>query len=283
MLIIAINLNLNPVMKTKKIIACFLLLVSLFTMPRRSYAWGAQGHRLIVETALSLITPKAQQKVLNALGAKYSSDLAAVWMDSVRINNIYKYKYMKNWHFINMEANQTYPQVANHNDVVYNLQRVMDAFNQKKKLSADSLKQNLRILFHLMGDITQPLHCGYKSDIGGNTELVSTPKYNMAGNTLHHVWDDILIDEGHISQQVLLTYCKGLTAAQLTKVKQGNATSWMQQSRSYLPAVYACHPKKKGTTVLTLKYLDGNVPVAKQQLSYAAVRLADVLQRYFGS
>ncbi|MDB5157395.1 MAG: nuclease [Mucilaginibacter sp.] len=270
-------------MKTKKLIACFFLSISILGLPHRSYSWGAQGHRLIVETALSLISPKAKQKVLAALGTKYSSDLAAVWMDSVRINKIYKYKYMKNWHFLNMETNQTYPQVANHNDVVFNLQRVMDAFNQKKKLSSDSLKQNLRILFHLMGDITQPLHCGYGSDLGGNLDMVSTPKYDMKGNNLHHVWDDVMIDEGHINQQVLLTYCNSLTAAQSTAVKQGNATSWMQQSRSYLPAVYACHLKKKRVTVLTLKYLDGNVPVVKKQLSYAAIRLADVLQRYFGS
>jgi len=270
-------------MKTKKLIACLFLSISLIGLPRRSHAWGAQGHRLIIETALSLISPKAKQKVLAALGTGYSSDLAAVWMDSVRINKIYKYKYMKNWHFLNMEANQTYPQVANHNDVVFNLQRVMDAFDQKKKLSADSLKQNLRILFHLMGDITQPLHCGYGSDLGGNLDMVSTPKYNMNGNNLHHVWDDVIIDEGHISRQVLLAYCKALTAARSAAVKQGNATSWMQQSRTCLTAVYACHPNKTGTTALTLKYLDGNVPVVKKQLGYAAIRLADVLQRYFGS
>ena len=37
-----------------------------------------------------------------------------------------------------------------------------------KRLSPDQQKKNLFILFHLVGDIHQPLHVGYSSDKGGN-------------------------------------------------------------------------------------------------------------------
>jgi len=270
-------------MKIKKTIALLLAIILIAGSTTKTYAWGAQGHRLVVETAVSLLTPQVRQKVLAALGSNYTSDLAAVWMDSVRINHVCKNKYTSDWHFLNMEANQTYAQVANKNDVVYNLQRVIGSFDHIQTLSKDSLKQNLRILFHLMGDITQPLHDGYGSDWGANYDTVTTPKFNVKDNNLHHVWDDTIIQEGKLSAATCLTYYHSMTPAKLAQIKQGTTTAWMLQARTYLPNVYACHPVRPGTTALTLNYLDINVPVVQQQLVFAAVRLAAVLQKAFGN
>jgi len=256
---------------------------SILIKPATSIAWGAQGHRLIVETALSMLSPLARQKVLAALGPHYSPDLAAVWMDSVRIKNVAKYKYMKNWHFVNMEVGQTYAQVANQNDVVYNLQRVIGALNNTNAYSADSLKQNLRILFHLMGDITQPLHVGYKYDLGGNKDSVSTPVYNSPDNNLHHTWDDIIILEGKINLQTSVAYYHALSATKIAAAKQGDTKAWLSQTRAYLPDIYKCKPDTHKMTPLTLAYLDENVPTVQQQLVYASIRLASVLEKAFGN
>jgi hypothetical protein len=204
-------------------------------------------------------------------------------MDSVRIKDVPAYRYMKNWHFVNMEPGQTYAQVASKNDVVYNLQRVIDAMNDTHAYGADSLKQNLRILFHLMGDITQPLHVGYRHDFGGNSDKVVTPVYNDDKNNLHHVWDDIIIQEGKINLQTCIAYYRRLTPATINTVKKGDAKSWMEQSRSYLKAVYKYHPDVHKTTKISLAYLDSNVPTVQQQLVYASVRLAAVLEKAFGS
>lgn len=258
-----------------------LAFLSTLIKPAASIAWGAQGHRLVVETALSILSPQARQKVLKALGPHYTPDLAAVWMDSVRINNVQKYKYMKKWHFVNMEANQTYAQVAGRNDAVYNLQRVIGALNNVHAYSADSLKQNLRILFHLMGDISQPLHVGYGYDLGGNSDGVTTPKFNVAGNNLHHVWDDVIIQEGKINLQTCTAYYKTLSAPARQMIARGDTKAWLAQARSYLPAVYACHPSLHQTTPLTIAYLDTNVSVVQQQLVCASIRLADVLEKAF--
>jgi hypothetical protein len=269
-------------MKTKKNIVLLALSLCML-LPAKIFAWGAQGHRLVVETAFSILSPQAKARIL-ALFGTYSPDLAATWMDSVRINHVPKYQYMSSWHFLNMEANQSYSQVASQGDVVYNLQRMVNFFNNlPPNISPDSLRTNLKILFHLMGDITQPLHCGYGSDLGANDDPVTTPRFNVSGNNLHHVWDDIIIQEGRINLQTCENYYHQLSPAQIQRILQGNTIYWMQQARSYLPQVYACRPTPRVNTNLTLSYLDSNVPVVQQQLVLAAVRLASVLNKAFGS
>ncbi|AES97597.1 S1/P1 nuclease family protein [Medicago truncatula] len=54
-----------------------------------------------------------------------------------------------------------------------------------------NLTESLLFLSHFIGDIHQPLHCGFLSDKGGNTINVQwfTTKQN-----LHRVWDDSIIE-----------------------------------------------------------------------------------------
>lgn len=259
-----------------------LFLVFLLESPLRTYAWGAQGHQIIVEMAFSLLSPAAKQRVLAYLKG-YPIDDAATWMDSVRGKGVPQYTYMKDWHFLDMDSNQTYAQVASNHDVVFNLQRVINAFKNMNGISDDSIRMNLKILFHLMGDITQPLHDGYKSDVGGNEVLIKISKFSKAKN-LHQVWDDYIIEEGKISVQSSTAYYKKLTQAQIKEITNGTTTAWMTQARSYLTTnVYKFSEVKHGATALTVQYLDDNVPVVQQQLVYAAIRLANVLNTAFGN
>jgi hypothetical protein len=266
--------------KTLKFISINLMLL----IPCQAIAWGAAGHKLIVDMALSLLTPQAKQNVIKALGANFTPESAAVWMDVVRGTHDPNYTYMKNWHFVDMNADQNYAQVANKNDVVYNLQRMIAFFSHiPSGVSQDSIQTNLRILFHLMGDITQPLHVGYGYDGGGNSDPVTTPIYNQTGNNLHHVWDDIIILDGHINLQTCQAFYHALNPATLGTVTQGTTQDWLVQARAYLPEIYAPNPTMNATTALTKAYLDSNVQVVQQQLVYAAVRLAAVLQQTYGS
>ena len=49
---------------------------------------------------------------------------------------------------------------------------------------------NLKVIFHLIGDLHQPLHTGYASDRGGNTKSV---RYFNKSTNLHYVWDELII------------------------------------------------------------------------------------------
>jgi hypothetical protein len=55
------------------------LIFLLLFVPRPSsvFAWGAQGHRLIVEMAIALLNPVAKQRVMDILNG-YPIDNAAV-------------------------------------------------------------------------------------------------------------------------------------------------------------------------------------------------------------
>ncbi|HXB90786.1 MAG TPA: S1/P1 nuclease [Puia sp.] len=260
-----------------------LIVVVLFVQQSgAAYAWGAQGHRLIVEMAMALLTPTAKQHVMNILNG-YPIDDAAVWMDSVRENKIPEWAYMREWHFLNMDPGQTYAEVASDSDVVFRLDQVIKELEHPDAIPADSLPIKLRVLFHLMGDITQPLHVGYGYDEGGNTVKVRTAKFNTSGNELHAVWDGIIIKEGKINLQSSLAYYHGLDQDKLNSIIAGSTQDWMMQARSYLSSVYNFQLVKDGVAQLSLQYLDSNVPVVQQQIVFAAVRLANTLNTVFGS
>lgn len=267
----------------KKKICILVIAITLFMqLPFTVFAWGVQGHQIVVNLAFSMLSPAAKQKVLKALGGETLNN-AAIWMDSVRENRVPQFQYMDEWHFLNMNENQTYKDVASEDDVVFNLQKAINSFSAIQQLSADSIKMDVLILFHLMGDITQPLHCGYGIDNGGNKILVHTQKFNISRNNLHHVWDDIIIQEGKINLNSCLSLYGSMTTTAIDSVKAGKPLDWMIQSRSFLKNnVYAFTQIPKGISQLSLQYLDTNVPIVKQQLVYAAVRLAAVLEKAFG-
>src|ERR1700722_10315975 len=160
-----------------------------------AYTWGKQGHELIVEIAMSLLNPAAKQRVMEILDG-YPIDNAAVWMDSVR-RIVPEWRSMDNWHFLNMDKGQTYAEAGSDSDVVFRLNQVIADFQHPETISPDSLPIKLRVLFHLMGDITQPLHVGYGSDVGGNTVRVKLSGTEFRyDNNLHKVWDDAIIVDG---------------------------------------------------------------------------------------
>src|SRR5690242_11305477 len=66
--------------------------------------------------------------------------------------------------------------------------RLMDPSLPEKQL-----QEALMFLVHFIGDIHQPLHVGFASDEGGNTEL---GRFMTSTNVrLHHVWDTSMIDK----------------------------------------------------------------------------------------
>jgi hypothetical protein len=268
-------------MKTKltRLLAVVMLCIQL---QYSSMAWGPEGHTMIVQMALQLLSPQVRQKVLAQLG-NYPLDRAANWMDAVRGRD--PWTNMDNWHFVNMEKNQTYADVASHDDVVYNLDRVIRILENPHHAHADSNSYYIEMLFHLVGDITQPLHCGYGSDRGGTFDKVYVEGIsNPAKNSLHKVWDGEIIRNENINLQTCIQYYLRMTPQKRTAVIQGTTLQWMLAGRSYLvPRVYHLQVNPHGVTNVPRQYLTDNAPIVQQQLVFAAIRLADVLNKSFHS
>lgn len=236
-----------------------------------AFSWGPQGHRLVVQIARSQLDANVIETVNYYLKGTTWEE-AAVWMDEVQSNP--KMDYMKTWHYINIPKDKVYVP-SKEPDVVNKIDYCLRMIQYRTYQAPDVIAETIKILFHLVGDIHQPLHCGYAEDRGGNdVELYMIQKET----NLHRVWDSELIQERRMD----MWYCaKVLVGMKLSdkkraEIQKTNIPGWLQESRALLPEVY----KFTGNR-LDQKYVDSNIKVVEYQLVKAGLRLAAILNQYF--
>jgi hypothetical protein len=252
-----------------KAIAALVVLFTLFASSNRVFAWGKQGHQMVAEVAFNYLDAATKAKVLKALN-KYNIEQAATWMDDMRGDA--SLNYMKSWHFVNIDKGGTYK--TSGSDAAFQLNRVITALMHKSTLPADTIQRDLLILFHLIGDLHQPLHVGYGGDLGGNKTIVSFP--GTPQDNLHHVWDGDIIYNKHIALADCIKANNGYTPAQISTIQKVDVMAWLAQSRAYLTNIYAF---QNGT--ITQAYADQNAAIIEKQIGTAGLRLAGVLKAAF--
>ena len=255
-------------MKTR---ATLLLFLMVFGLVPKTLAFGKEGHRIVVRIAMQYLSPTAKKAVLRILGAT-TPDSAAVWMDDVRDDPAYKY--MKPWHFINIDKGKTYQPGTN--NIIWELEKVYAELQHPEKLSKKARQQDLMILLHLMGDLHQPLHVGYGSDRGGNEAAI---EYRGFRTDLHRFWDSDIIWNQHITADACLklssTPAKAITIARFSPAQ---FVEYMNESRALLSKVYAFTGGK-----VDQAYMIKNKQVVMLQLLRAGQRLGVILQQLFGA
>lgn len=171
-----------------------LILCLLCLMPAHAAAWGGAGHHIIARVALEYLTPKAKDAVTELLGKE---DIVSVstYADEVRSLR----PETSAWHFVEMPRNaqayvptrdcvatsRGYCTVA----AIEMLERILQ--RRDGKVSDEERTDALKFLVHLVGDLHQPLHCGYEDDAGGNRIKVTF--FGLLTN-LHVVWDTRMIE-----------------------------------------------------------------------------------------
>jgi hypothetical protein len=196
----------------KKLIAC----VVLCAAPGPGLAWNGTGHMVTARLAWRQLTEEQRGKVLAVLkkhphyGAYLAAGRpegftedewaflrAATWADWVRGRRAFDHP---TWHYINypiIEAGSAL-KAADHEPPA----REENAVNQlaacvaKIRAGTDEEKAVYTTwLFHLVGDIHQPLHCTSvfserfpKGDKGGNLALV---RLRTGTSNLHSLWDGL--------------------------------------------------------------------------------------------
>ncbi|XBI96026.1 hypothetical protein VPH35_032367 [Triticum aestivum] len=157
--------------------------------------------------------------------------------------------------------------------------------------NADNLTEALLFLSHFMGDIHQPMHVGFTSDMGGNSVNLRWFKHK---SNLHHVWD----------REIILTvlaerYAKDMAA--FRKDLQHNITkgSWSDESSWKDCADLMSCPTKYATESIGLAckwgydgvhdgdtlsedYFGSRLPIVTRRIAQGGVRLAMFLNRAFG-
>ena len=231
-------------------------------------AWGHKGHSLVAEVAFKYLDAKTKQNVLSYLNGMSIAD-ASNWMDEMRSDR--KFAYMKPYHYVNFERGSVIKEIDGDN-IINALNKTFSELDNIKSMSNDDVRLRLFYLFHLIGDLHQPLHVGYGDDKGGNSVQVS---FFGRGSNLHKMWDSEIIEyKGLTLDQVLMM--NSYQPSEITAVKSIDVMSWVKDSRVHLKGAYNINDAKIGNV-----YVDENYPEIKQQILKAGLRLASVLEHYF--
>jgi hypothetical protein len=179
---------------------------------------------------------------------------------------------MKTWHYLDMDKGETYRPSADKN-ILTILHSAIVELRQYKTMKRKDVKRDLLLIFHLVGDLHQPLHTGYASDKGGNTVEVSSQNFS---SNLHSAWDTQIIETEGINLQKCLALFDTMNSSTIDSIKSINELKWMYQSRSLLDTVYHFN---KG--VLDSTYISNSTFIIKKQLLMAGLRLASILSSIF--
>jgi hypothetical protein len=249
----------------------FSQLIIFIGLSTSAFAWGSLGHETIANIASELLIPAVKDSVQKYLGSM-TMEQAAVWMDKVRGNKAYDY--LKPLHYVNIEKDKTYEPTGKPN-IVNELQKVITELQYRNTLSKQQIATDLKILFHLVGDIGQPLHVGYPEDEGGNrTEVI----FHGKKTSLHHLWDTDIIENNKTSIQEIYTakLWQYITPTDKKIYGQIDVLDWLKDSRSFLPKVYTFKNDS-----IDWNYEKENLSIINNQIMKSGLRLAAVLNSVF--
>ncbi len=253
----------------KKCLFSAVLALTFYMIPAKSFAWGFKGHGLVAEVAFHFLEDSVQAKVKKYLGG-LSIEEAASWMDDSRSNSYFDY--MKPWHYLDIDKGQVYHATEERN-VLNVLYSAVNDLKKMDELRKKDIKRDMYIIFHLVGDMHQPLHTGYAIDKGGNT--IDVHAQNFSSN-LHSAWDTQIIETEGISLEKCLALYPTYSPAKIDSINKINIMGWMLQSRSFLDQVYNF---KDGN--LDRAYVDSAVITIENQILQGGMRLASILRKYF--
>ncbi len=257
------------------------VLISFFLyVPFASMAWGVLGHRIVGQIADSYLTKQAKKEITTILGFE-SVAMASNWPDFIKSDPAYKY--LSNWHYVNMQSGLTYDAMnsfllADTATDAYTKINFManELKNNRAKLSADVQQMYVRLLIHIIGDIHQPLHLGRLEDRGGNAIKV---KWFSDELNLHQLWDERLIDFQQLSYTEYAAAINHTTLPQRAAWQKQTLTQWMYDTYALTEKVYA---DAKPDVRLDYQYNFKYIAPLNDQLLKAGVHLAGVLNYVLG-
>ncbi len=253
----------------RKIILVFLL--SFLVANSTIKAWNSQGHKLVAKIAKSQLDKNVIEWVDYYLKGM-SWELAACWMDMVKSDA--RYGSMKAWHYVYTDKDKTYVKTKEPN-IINQLNFTINMLRNRNLLEMEKVNELLRVLFHLIGDIHQPLNCGYGSDKGGQDVPV---KFLEKNSNLFKVWETEILDEKKIDLWTCSKVLLNLSTKERINIEKIDVTAWANDTRLLLPEIYNFKNGK-----IDNMYIDLNNPVVCKQIVKGGLRLASVLNKIFKS
>lgn len=257
-----------------------LLVVLCGTTPL--FAWGPEGHRIIGSAGFELLDESARQAVVSILGDPAADTMfdslggACNWPDTIREEP--EWRWSSPLHYVNI------PRHADHYDRERDCSEgrcvtegILHFANQLTwpDLEPEKRWQAFAFVCHLVADLHQPLHAGFRDDRGGNTVDVV---YRGDAWNLHQVWDGVIVrerlgDENSVVAE-LVEAGRGATRDDWSP---GQVKAWTDESHAL--AIDAAYP---GGSQVDAEFADRIWRVTLLQWERAALRLASVLNAALG-
>jgi hypothetical protein len=257
------------------------LLIALQASPAR--AWAPLGHRLAGRLAERHLTPKARAAVKELLEPGESMADASTWADEHRRD----IKGSGPWHYVDVPLDQVRYDDRFAGDTPekgYIIPKIREfkAILKDRSRPLEERRVALRFLIHLVEDLHMPLHVGDNRDRGGNDTQV---RFFDQGTNMHRLWDGDMIARAGADEERWLTDLLAMdTPEARTRAMAGAVEDWATESLLAAKDAYkdaASGRKIKAGTKLGESYQATNLPVARQRLYQAGVRLAMVLNEIF--
>ena len=253
-----------------------------------AYAWGDRGHSIIAEIAMRHLSPSAAAAVQDLLGSESMASIAS-WADDYK--NTPEGKATKPWHYVDIDIakDQYSSSDCSHAGCLVSALNELAVSVADKTHDAAVRRRDLLLLIHLVGDSTQPLHCGEKNgDGGGNTtpvvmEFTAPDQSALPVGTvkLHAVWDDYLIGAAEWSWGSYVARLEDSVVPGIAAppTDANFATEWINACHTMTKTVYSLTPVQgpDGNIHVGPQYQKAVGDILDKQLATGGLRLAALL------
>lgn len=273
-----------------------------------AFGWGSTGHSVVAEIAQRRLSDKAVTGIAALIGKNVSLASISSWADD--------YKFAPGggktaaWHYIDLDiaiGNASIQDACETTDkgdcLDYALKREITALSDTTG-SIPARAAALKFVVHLMGDLTQPLHCAERQGDGGGNGL----KVDFVGNdpngkplvdadgqpvhwkgSFHALWDDTLIGDHVYSWGAYVDELENSVVPTLLPVSLGTSPTtyayiddWVRECSVVGKKVYGLLPAGAVSPVpLDSKFQKDAQPILDRQLAVGGLRLAAVLNSAF--
>lgn len=249
-----------------------IFLTSLFLCPAIALAWGQTGHRVSGAIASKYLSAKTLSEIEKILPNESLAE-AATYADEMRSNpSSYWQKTASPFHYITIPRGQKYKKAPKQGDALSALKDFRETLLDKNT----SLKEKqlaLRFIVHIIGDLHQPLHVGNGSDRGGNDRKLS---FFWEDSNLHRVWDSGIINQKKLSYTEWTSWLsQKISKDDLKAWSEADPRIWIEESAAMRPGVYP------DSDSISYDYLYQNLPLVKQRLQKAGIRIAAYLNEIY--
>ncbi|MGI9107092.1 MAG: S1/P1 nuclease [Pyrinomonadaceae bacterium] len=300
-------------MKRVLLSCCLLLLLS----PATAFAWHDTGHMVVAQIAYLNLSPAARARIDSLLATPqgkrplihlcagyytpacektYDPVTIAVWMDDIKgdsLNDEYEV-----WHYINhqpfFDGIPVRPEVGP--EPINVLDRINWCVNtlRKGKGGDKTNAEVLGFLYHLVGDVHQPLHTITRysaknpdGDAGGNGFVLQLPPETRIRN-LHAFWDAAggrfgfesvrrPLDQAGRARILALAeeIMKTNPAERMPSVKEVEPLGWVEESHTI--ARQFAYAKAREGEAPSAAYTEETQKISAQRIALAGYRLAALL------